>query len=190
MTGVPQPLIRVQDHLVRLLGNSVEGRGPLVAAMLHRNAREATTYWLQLIVSIGIATLGLVVGSSAVVIGAMLVAPLMGPIVGLAMGLATGSPFLVLRSAALLRFLMPFVLLAGVYSVAPRPRRSLRIGRLAMPPAARDRGGQRGARPVGRIRVVHLGPALSADGNEVLGRALEAELEERVRLSDAQVSPS
>jgi len=94
-----QSLIRMQDRLVRLLGNSVEGRSPLVAGMLHRNASEATSYWLQLVVSIGIATLGLVLGSSAVIIGAMLVAPLMGPIVGLAMGLATGSPFLVLRSA-------------------------------------------------------------------------------------------
>jgi uncharacterized hydrophobic protein (TIGR00271 family) len=43
--------------------------------------------------------LGLVVGSSAVVIGAMLIAPLMGPILELAMGLAAGSPFLVLHSA-------------------------------------------------------------------------------------------
>lgn len=94
-----QSLVRMQDRLVRLLGNSVEGRSSLVAGMLHRNASEATSYWLQLIVSIGIATLGLVVGSNAVVIGAMLIAPLMGPIVGLAMGLATGSPFLVLRSA-------------------------------------------------------------------------------------------
>jgi len=67
--------------------------------MLHRDANEAVSYWLQLSVSVGIATLGLVVGSSAVVIGAMLIAPLMGPIVALAMGLATGSPFLVLRSS-------------------------------------------------------------------------------------------
>jgi uncharacterized hydrophobic protein (TIGR00271 family) len=68
--------------------------------MLHRDANESVSYWLQLSVSVGIATLGLVVGSSAVVIGAMLIAPLMGPIVALAMGLATGSPFLVLRSGA------------------------------------------------------------------------------------------
>jgi uncharacterized hydrophobic protein (TIGR00271 family) len=88
-----------QDRLVALLGNSVEGRPKLVAAMLRRDAREVTSYWLQLTVSVGIATLGLVVGSTAVVIGAMLVAPLMGPIVCLAMGLATGSPFLVLRAA-------------------------------------------------------------------------------------------
>jgi len=91
--------IRAQDRLLKLLGNTPEGRSLLVGGMLRRDASEATAYWLQLVVSIGIATLGLVVGSVAVVIGAMLVAPLMGPIVGLAMGLAAGSPYLVLRSA-------------------------------------------------------------------------------------------
>lgn len=91
-------IFRAQDGLVRLLGNTVAGRTPLVEGMLRRDASESAAYWLQLVVSIGIATLGLVVGSSAVVIGAMLVAPLMGPIVSLAMGLATGSPYLVMRS--------------------------------------------------------------------------------------------
>lgn len=99
MTLTTHAIRRAQDRLLQLLGNHVEGRTPLVGAMLRRDASEATSYWLQLVVSVGIATLGLVVGSAAVVIGAMLVAPLMGPIVGLAMGLATGSPFLVLRSA-------------------------------------------------------------------------------------------
>ena len=95
---------RAQDRLARLLGSSVDGRASLVAGMLERNANEATSYWLQLVVSIGIATLGLVVGSTAVIIGAMLVAPLMGPIVALAMGLASGSPFLVLRAAGRILF--------------------------------------------------------------------------------------
>lgn len=83
---------------MRLLGNRIEARAEIVQRMLQRDANEAVSYWLQLSVSVGIATLGLVVESSAVVIGAMLIAPLMGPIVALAMGLATGSPFLVLRS--------------------------------------------------------------------------------------------
>jgi uncharacterized hydrophobic protein (TIGR00271 family) len=113
---------KVQDRLACLLGTTVEARPRLVSTMLHRNPSEATSYWLQLVVSVGIATLGLVVGSAAVVIGAMLVAPLMIPIVALAMGLSTGSPFLVLRSAArillsvlaaisgaaLITFLLPF----------------------------------------------------------------------------------
>lgn len=89
-----------QDRLLTLLGTGTDARARLVADMLERNPNEATSYWLQLGVSIGIATLGLVVGSAAVIIGAMLVAPLMGPIIALAMGLATGSPFLVLRAAA------------------------------------------------------------------------------------------
>jgi uncharacterized hydrophobic protein (TIGR00271 family) len=89
----------LQDRLLNLLGSDVDRRGVLVAGMLARGAHEATSYWLQLVVSIGIATLGLVVGSTAVIIAAMLVAPLMGPIIALAMGLATGSPFLVLRSS-------------------------------------------------------------------------------------------
>lgn len=111
-----------QDLVLRLLDFSVDGRTGLVTRMLRRDAHETTSYWLQLGVAIGIATLGLAVGSVAVIIGAMLIAPLMGPIVGLAMGLASGSPFLVLRtsvrivasialalaSAALVTLLLPF----------------------------------------------------------------------------------
>lgn len=123
MTQPPAPsFAQVQDKILVRFGNTVAGRSILVGSMLRRDASEATSYWFQLLVSMGIATLGLVVGSAAVVIGAMLVAPLMGPIVGLAMGLATGSPFLVLRSggrilasvcvvivgASLITLLLPF----------------------------------------------------------------------------------
>lgn len=115
-------LSRLQDHLGALLGCGPTAREPLVATMMRRDAREATSYWFQLVVAVGIATLGLVLGSTAVVIGAMLVAPLMGPIVHLGMGLATGSPYLVLRSglrvamsiafatssSAMLTLLLPF----------------------------------------------------------------------------------
>ena len=48
ITATPRPMALLQDRLVRLLGNSVEGRWPLVASMLRRDASEATTYWLQL----------------------------------------------------------------------------------------------------------------------------------------------
>ena len=90
---------RLQDRLLRLLGGQNSTRPAVVATMLARDPQETTSYWLQLSVSVGIATLGLTLGSAAVVISAMLVAPLMGPIVALAMGLASGSPFLVLQSA-------------------------------------------------------------------------------------------
>jgi uncharacterized hydrophobic protein (TIGR00271 family) len=79
-------------------------------------------YWLLLLVSLGIAALGLVTNSTASVIGAMLVAPLMGPIQQVGIGLATGSVILISMSvlrvlasvigsvfvAALLVYLLPF----------------------------------------------------------------------------------
>lgn len=57
-------------------------------------------YWLVLILSGAIATLGLALDSSAVVIGAMLVAPLLAPIVGLSLALAVGDSRLALQSGA------------------------------------------------------------------------------------------
>lgn len=95
---LPRSLISFQDRLATLLGSDPAARERIIAGMLHRNPSEATGYWLQLIVAVGIATLGLVLGSTAVIIGAMLIAPLMVPIVNFGMGLAVGSPFLVLRS--------------------------------------------------------------------------------------------
>ncbi len=69
-----------------------------VRSMMERTPATAVSYWLQLCLSIGIATFGLVLNSGGVVIGAMLIAPLMGPIVELAMALTVGSPLLMLRS--------------------------------------------------------------------------------------------
>lgn len=88
----------LQDAAARRLGLDGPGREALVREQLKRDPVELTAYWLQLTVACGMATLGLVLGSAAVVIGAMLVAPLMGPIVGLGLGFASGSPVLVLRS--------------------------------------------------------------------------------------------
>jgi uncharacterized hydrophobic protein (TIGR00271 family) len=90
----------LQDRLSGLMGCDPGERAGVVTNMLRRSPRESTAFWLQLLVSVGIATLGLVLDSTAVVIGAMLIAPLMMPIVGLGMGLAVGSPFLVLRSGS------------------------------------------------------------------------------------------
>ena len=56
-------------------------------------------YWLELVFSAGIATLGLVLDSPAVVIGAMLISPLMGPILAAGLALAAGDLYLGLKSA-------------------------------------------------------------------------------------------
>lgn len=113
MPSTPLPITHLQDQLSALLGCPADARDERFGAMLRRDPRESTAYWLQLAVAVGIATLGLAVGSVAVIIGAMLIAPLMGPIVGLGMGLATGSPFLVLRSAGRVTVSVGFALAAS-----------------------------------------------------------------------------
>ena len=94
-----RPLHALANRVAGLFGISESDREDTVTAMLAASQRSAAGYWLQLVTSMGIATLGLVLGSTAVVIGAMLVSPLMTPIITLGMGLAVGSPLLVVRSA-------------------------------------------------------------------------------------------
>lgn len=79
-------------------------------------------YWLQVVLSIGIATLGLILSSPAVVIGAMLISPLMGPIFGVGLAIALGDFYLGLKSftnvilssfasillAAIITWILPF----------------------------------------------------------------------------------
>lgn len=55
-------------------------------------------YTILLSVSAVIAAFGLVANSAAVVIGAMIIAPLMGPILGLSLGMVRGSPSLQRKS--------------------------------------------------------------------------------------------
>ena len=55
-------------------------------------------YWLELSFSAGIATLGLVLNSPAVVIGAMLISPLIGPIIGAGLALAAADLYLGIKS--------------------------------------------------------------------------------------------
>lgn len=56
-----------------------------------RSARTGIDYLMLIIMSAGLASLGLMLNSVAVIIGAMLVAPLMSPLGALATGLATGQ---------------------------------------------------------------------------------------------------
>ena len=90
---------RVQHRLATAIGVDDAQRMQTVVDMLANNARRAPGYWIQLVLSMGIATLGLVLSSTAVVIGAMLVSPLMGPILELGMGFAVGSSLLVMRAS-------------------------------------------------------------------------------------------
>jgi uncharacterized hydrophobic protein (TIGR00271 family) len=66
---------------------------------LRNNSRPDFSFFLLVVLSSGIATLGLLTNSPAVIIGAMLVAPLMSPIIGLGLASLTGDATL-LRDAA------------------------------------------------------------------------------------------
>lgn len=83
----------IQARIAGRFGVSARQREEALRGLMTRAPSEATGYWLQLVLSMCIATFGLVLNSSGVVIGAMLIAPLMSPIVALAMGLTVGSPF-------------------------------------------------------------------------------------------------
>jgi len=56
------------------------------------------SFWLEVLFSAGIATLGLVLNSPGVIIGAMLISPLMGSILANGLALAMGDIVLALRS--------------------------------------------------------------------------------------------
>lgn len=88
----------IQDALARRLGVPTHQRGEIVEEMFRRHSLDTVTYWLQIVLATGIATLGLVLSSTGIVIGAMLISPLMSPLVGLGMGVAVGAPLLTLRS--------------------------------------------------------------------------------------------
>jgi uncharacterized hydrophobic protein (TIGR00271 family) len=58
---------------------------------MQRNARADVDFYVLIILSAGIAYLGLLLDSSAVIIGAMLIAPLMSPILSTAHGVVMGN---------------------------------------------------------------------------------------------------
>src|SRR4051812_25660057 len=84
--------------MMAAFGRVAGDRARIVRAMLTPSPGERIGYWLQLVIAAMLATLGLALNSTAVVIGAMLIAPLMRPLVEVAMGLATGSAALTLRA--------------------------------------------------------------------------------------------
>ena len=65
---------------------------------LWRNADPSFDYYMMLFLSAVISTLGLLAGSAAAIIGAMIVAPLMGPIIGMAFAITMNNRRLLKRS--------------------------------------------------------------------------------------------
>jgi uncharacterized hydrophobic protein (TIGR00271 family) len=88
----------VRERIEKALRIGIDAKAE-VYSQLYQSAEIANlTYWLEVILSVGIATLGLVQNSPAVIIGAMLISPLMGPIMSAGLALAIGDFYLMLKS--------------------------------------------------------------------------------------------
>lgn len=105
--SVHRPLIRKARRLNHFLGvNSGDwhwmANNPLPLKSLNRSlwrsADPSLNYYIMLFLSGVISTLGLLAGSTAAIIGAMIVAPLMGPITGMAFAITMGNRRLLKRS--------------------------------------------------------------------------------------------
>ncbi|MDT0576817.1 DUF389 domain-containing protein [Croceicoccus sp. F390] len=98
-----------------------------VISARREEAMMSARYLFMLAMSAGIAMLGLLLSSPAVVIGAMLLSPLMGPIIGLGFALATGDYLwlrkslraLVLGSLLSIAFCALIVALSPLQTVTP-----------------------------------------------------------------------
>jgi uncharacterized hydrophobic protein (TIGR00271 family) len=85
---------------------------------IRQSASSSFDFFLLVVLSCSIATLGLITDSPAVIIGAMLVAPLMSPIIGIGFSSITGDSLLARRaSTALLRGALLAVLLSTVMTL-------------------------------------------------------------------------
>ena len=73
-----------------------------VVEKVHEESSWSTHYLFMTLMSAGIAVLGLLLSSPAVVIGAMLISPLMGPIMGIGFALATFDSVELRRTAGTL----------------------------------------------------------------------------------------
>ena len=94
------PLPTWRDRLANNLGVSPSRKEQFYCDLIQSVTLSDITYWLQVLLAAGIATLGLVLNSPAVIIGAMLISPLMGPILANGMAFAAGDVVLAIRAIA------------------------------------------------------------------------------------------
>lgn len=111
----------VRDWLAGSLGVGPEKKEEIYIQVSRSATLIDLSYWLQVLFSAGIATLGLVLNSPAVIIGAMLISPLMGPILASGLALAAGDLVLGTRAAANLALSCIVAVLFAVFLVTVLP---------------------------------------------------------------------
>ncbi len=88
----------LQRWFAQNLGVHQARKEEIYCDLLQSVTLQDVSYWLQVLFSAGIATLGLVLNSPAVIIGAMLISPLMGPILANGLAFAVGDVVLAVRA--------------------------------------------------------------------------------------------
>jgi uncharacterized hydrophobic protein (TIGR00271 family) len=114
--GMPQPTLlqRLSTELVRIRPTlTIDERSEVVQAASDLT-RANTNYLVMIILSSVLASVGLLQSSVAVVIGAMLVAPLMSPLMGFGVGLALGDVVMMRRSTLTVMHGVGLVVLTSV----------------------------------------------------------------------------
>ncbi len=96
----PASMLSWRDRLAANFGVSPARKEVFYCGLIEAVTLTDITYWMQVLFAAGIATLGLVLNSPAVIIGAMLISPLMGPILANGMAFAAGDLVLVVRAIA------------------------------------------------------------------------------------------
>ncbi len=91
-------LVWLSDLFAQNLGVNTARKEQVYLDIAESVSLTDTSYWIQVLFAAGIATLGLVLNSPAVIIGAMLISPLMGSILANGLALATGDIILALRA--------------------------------------------------------------------------------------------
>ncbi|HEX9003331.1 MAG TPA: DUF389 domain-containing protein, partial [Blastocatellia bacterium] len=97
-----RPITKWSRWFATKLGVSSQRKEEIYLELSKSATLHDPAYWLQLIFAAGIATLGLVLNSPAVIIGAMLISPLMGPILASGLAFAAGDLILGLRAVGIL----------------------------------------------------------------------------------------
>jgi uncharacterized hydrophobic protein (TIGR00271 family) len=105
----------LRNKISSLIGIDENNLQETAESLYHATEKNPIVYWLYLFVSAGIAYFGLIMNSTAVVIGAMLVSPLMTPLVQTGMAFAAGNMYLAVK--ALIRVIMSVVVVTIIAAV-------------------------------------------------------------------------
>ena len=116
---------RYRDGIAAALGVDPQRKSEIYVELAISGTVHDPTYWLQLLFSCGVATLGLVLNSVAVIIGGMLISPLMGPILGVGLSLSSGDLHLGLRAGSKVVLSAVVAIVFSMLLVAALPFREL-----------------------------------------------------------------